>query len=184
MLTSINPLGQRARGHRWGLTVALFTLASVVGGATTGAVLGALGELVELPLWAAGLACAVAAVLDLTRRVPSGRRQVDEDWLTRYRPWVYAVGFGWQLGTGVVTIVTSAATYALLVSLVALGLPGAVVVGALFGLARALPLLLGRRAVTPERLHLLARRLEAGRPRAERVTAATLAAAAVVLVAA
>jgi hypothetical protein len=182
MLTSINPLGQRARGHGWGLTVALFTLASVLGGATTGAVLGALGELVHVPLWVAALACALAVVLDLGRRVPSGRRQVDEDWLTRYRSWVYAVGFGWQLGTGVVTIVTSAATYALLVLLVALGLPAAAVVGAAFGLVRALPLLLGRRALSPDLLRALARRLEHARPLAERVTAATLATAAVVLV--
>src|SRR5690349_5322358 len=117
MLTSINPLGQRGRGHRWGTTVALFTVASVVGGLTTGAVLGALGSWVSVPAWIGAIACAAAVLLDLTR-VPSLRRQVDEDWLTRYRMWVYATGFGWQLGTGVVTIVTSAATYAMLVLMV------------------------------------------------------------------
>ena len=56
-------------------------------------------------------------------RVPSMRRQVDEDWLSRYRRWVYATGFGWQLGTGVTTIVTSRVTYALLVLLWLVGLP-------------------------------------------------------------
>lgn len=182
MLTSIHPLGQRARGQRWATTVALFTLASVVGGATTGAVLGTLGEVVALPLWLAAAGCAVAVLLDLAHRVPSGRRQVDEDWLVRYRSWVYAVGFGWQLGTGVLTIVTSAATYALLLLLVVVGLPWAVVAGAVFGLARALPLLAGHRADSPEQLRLLGRRLERGRVAAARVTTAVLAAATVALV--
>lgn len=180
MLTSINPLGQRGRGHQWGLTVALFTLASVVGGATTGLVLGALGYLASVPVWVAAMACAVAVVLDLTR-VPSLHRQVDEDWLTRYRMWVYATGFGWQLGTGVVTIVTSAATYALLVLMVVAGLPSALVAGALFGLTRAVPLLVARRADTPERLRQLAGRLEAGRGTARVVTVGTLVLGATVL---
>jgi hypothetical protein len=99
---------------------------------------------------------------------------VDEDWLTRYRTWVYATGFGWQLGTGVVTIVTSAATYAWLALLLLLGLPAAVVIGAVFGLVRALPLLAGRTATTPERLRDLARRLDSGRGWAQRLTPAAL----------
>jgi hypothetical protein len=177
MLTSINPLGQRGRGHQWGLTVALFTLASVVGGATTGLVCGALGEVIDLPVWVGAIACAAAVLLDLTR-VPTLRRQVDEDWLTRYRMWVYATGFGWQLGTGVVTIVTSAATYAFLVLLVVAGLPAALVAGAVFGLVRALPLLLARRADSPERLRALARRLETCRATARALTVVVLAAAA------
>ncbi|MGB8651845.1 MAG: hypothetical protein WCD35_14415, partial [Mycobacteriales bacterium] len=163
MLTSINPLGQRARGHRWGPVVALFTAASALGGLMTGLVLGLLGDLLSLPLWVGALACAAAVGLDLAHRVPGGHRQVDEDWLTRYRPWVYAVGFGWQLGTGVVTIVTSAATYALLVLMLVAGLPTAAVAGALFGLVRALPLLLARRADSPPALRALAARLEAAR---------------------
>src|SRR3954454_7543032 len=152
MLTSINPLGQRARSQRWSLTVLLYTLASVVGGMTTGLVLGALGELLPVPAWAVAVFVLLAAVLDVLGRVPTGRRQVDEDWLTRYRAWVYATGFGWQLGTGVVTIVTSAATYAWLPGPARAGLPGAVVVAGAFGLVRALPLLLGRTADPPDRL--------------------------------
>ena len=181
MLTSINPLGERGRGHRWGPTVALFGLASVVGGATTGLVLGGLGELVRLPMWVGVIACAAATLLDLTGRVPTRRRQVDEDWLTRYRRWVYAAGFGWQLGTGVVTIVTSAVTYALLVLMVLGGLPISVVAGGLFGLVRALPLLAGWRADSPERLRALALRLETGRRPAHMVTAGTTTLAAVAL---
>ncbi|MBW8801220.1 MAG: hypothetical protein JF597_49050 [Streptomyces sp.] len=174
MLTSINPLGQRARSQRWTVTVLLYTVASVVGGMTTGLVLGALGEVLPVPTWAVAVLVLLAALLDLVGRVPTGRRQVDEDWLTRYRAWVYATGFGWQLGTGVVTIVTSAATYAWLAVLVLLGLPAAVVVGGAFGLVRALPLLAGRTADTPERLRDLARRLDSGRGWAQRLTPAAL----------
>jgi len=180
MLTSINPLGERGRGHR-GTTVTLYSLASGVGGAMTGLVLGGLGELVRLPVWVGVIACAAAALLDLSGRVPTRRRQVDEDWLTRYRRWVYATGFGWQLGTGVVTIVTSAVTYALLVLMVLSGLPTAVVAGSLFGLVRALPVLVGGRADSPARLRALALRLESGRRPAHLVTVGTTMLAAVAL---
>jgi hypothetical protein len=181
MLTSINPLGQRARNHRWGLTVSLFTAASVAGGLTTGAVLGGLGELLPVPTWSVALVVLLTGLLDVLGRVPTGRRQVDEDWLTRYRAWVYATGFGWQLGTGVVTIVTSAATYAWLALLLLAGLPQALLLGGCFGLVRALPLLAGRRADSPERLRAAARRLEAGRPWAQRLTPVALLAGGLVL---
>ena len=44
MLTSISPLGERARGQRYGLTVAAHLLGGALGGATTGALLGAAGS--------------------------------------------------------------------------------------------------------------------------------------------
>ncbi|MCW2598869.1 MAG: hypothetical protein JWM02_698 [Frankiales bacterium] len=181
MLTSINPLGERGRGYRWGPTVALFGLASLVGGATTGLVLGALGELIAVPVWVGVAACAAAVLLDLSGRVPTWHRQVDEDWLTRYRRWVYASGFGWQLGTGVVTIVTSAVTYALLVLMVMSGPWTSVLAGGLFGLVRALPVLAGWQADTPARLRAVALRLETGRRPAHLVTVATTALAAAAL---
>ena len=44
--------------------------------------------------------------VDLSNRtVPGPRRQVDERWLDRYRGWVYGVGYGSQLGLGIVTVV-------------------------------------------------------------------------------
>lgn len=178
MLTSINPLGQRGRGHRWGPAASLLITGSVVGGLTTGLVLGALGSLLSPPLWVGAAACLVALLLDLVGRVPTGRRQVDEDWLTRYRMWVYSSGFGWQLGTGVVTIVTSAATYAWLALLVVAGLPWAVVGGAVFGLVRALPMLLVRTVDTPDALRDLARRVEGGRTVAHWTTVGVLGLAA------
>ena len=111
MLTSISPLGERARGNRWPVTVAAYVLGSGVAGAAVGGVLGLLGDLLlrPLPLVAAAV-CLAAAAADLAGLLPRGSRQVDEDWLVRYRGWVYGLAFGGQLGVGVATIVTSAAT--------------------------------------------------------------------------
>lgn len=61
---------------------------------------------------------------DARRGLPSWRRQVDEAWLGLYHGWVTGVGFGYQLGLGVVTISTSATTYAVLLLAVLAGGPG------------------------------------------------------------
>src|SRR5690349_7045141 len=161
MLTSISPLGERARGNRWGMTVAVYVAASVLGGLTTGALLGAAGSLLDpLPLVAAAV-CVAAAVADLLHRLPTMRRQVDEDWLTRYRGWVYGAGFGFQLGLGLVTIVTSAATYATVaLCLLSGGVASGAAIGGVFGLVRALPILLLHDATTPERLRSVGAGLE------------------------
>ena len=45
MLSSIHPLGERARQGRWGRTVISFTIGSVVAGVLVGALLGGLGAL-------------------------------------------------------------------------------------------------------------------------------------------
>jgi sulfite exporter TauE/SafE len=144
MLASISPLVERASGRRWWRTSSSYLIASVVGGAALGAALGTIGRLHRLggSLLAvtAGVAL-IAAVVDLVGRVPSQRRQVDETWLTAYRDWVIGTGFGAQLGFGAVTIVTSASTYLTWWFELAGGSTvwGAVI-GAAFGLARALPL--------------------------------------------
>jgi hypothetical protein len=143
MLASITPLGERGRRSRWGITVSAFLVGATVAGAGAGALLGALGSIV-LPahrtLAVLAGAIAVAVVLDgLPRAVPGPRRQVDERWLDRYRGWVYGAGYGAQLGLGVTTIVSSAATYvALLAAFLAAGVwSGAVVLGC-YGAVRGL----------------------------------------------
>jgi hypothetical protein len=182
MLTSISPLGERARGNRWTVTVTLYVVASLLGGLTMGALLGFAGSLFGGSVLAAAVMCAVAAVLDLVRRLPTIHRQVDEDWLTRYRGWVYGVGFGYQLGLGVVTIVTSAATYAMLALCVFSGSTAAgFAIGGCFGLVRALPILALRRATTPAALRAVAARLEVLASAAGRATTVVLAGAAVAL---
>jgi len=188
MLTSITPLGERGRGNRWAVTTTAYAAGCALGGATTGLVLGSVGALLPpVPvLLVAGVACLLAAWADLTTgRLPLGRRQVDERWLGLYRGWVYGLGFGYQLGLGVVTVVTSAATLAVLaVALLTQSPVAGAVVGLVFGAARALPALLVRRVDTPDGLRRLAGRVEHHAPAAARTTVAALAAGGAVLVAA
>ncbi|PPK98068.1 cytochrome C biogenesis DsbD-like protein [Kineococcus xinjiangensis] len=172
MLSSITPLGERGRAGRWPVTAAAHLLGSALGGTALGALLGLVGWLLPLehPAGAvvalAGLAAlavvALAVETGRLRALPTWHRQVDEDWLHRYRGWVYGFGYGVQLGVGVVTIVTSPLLYAALALAVLTGGPaGGAVVGLAFGAARALPVLSMRRVTTPERLVAVHRRLEA-----------------------
>ena len=114
MLTSISPLGERARGNRWTVTVAWLTVGAALGGSALGAVLGLLGGVLggspddSWRLGVLAMGAAAAAVWDLSGRRFPGRRQVNEDWLTSLRPWVYAVGFGAQLGAALATVVNTA----------------------------------------------------------------------------
>ena len=105
MLASIHPLGERARDRSWGVTVGAYLLGSTLAAALLGAALGGIGD--ALPLTpgatAAGVlaAGALALAADLGAfRLPTIHRQVDKDWLDRYRGWVVGVGFGFQLGLG------------------------------------------------------------------------------------
>ncbi|MHB8464375.1 MAG: hypothetical protein ACYDD7_06000 [Acidimicrobiales bacterium] len=147
MLASLRPLGERARGNRWGVTVTAYAVGSAAAAAALGAALGLAGALVGLGRGASlvGLAGAASAAgladLFAARWVPSPRRQVDERWVGRYRGWVYGAGFGLQLGLGFVTVVTTATVYAWMVGAVLTGsASGGALVGAAFGVARALPL--------------------------------------------
>lgn len=146
MLASITPLGERGRGASWRRTVTAYVVASIVGGAAVGGLLGAVGSLLSVvhsrwPVVVGGTVALVAAALDLAGRLPTLRRQVDETWLNRYRDWVYGAGFGLQLGVGAMTIVTSASLYlAWVVELLSGNVVIGAIIGAAFGSSRALPL--------------------------------------------
>ena len=183
MLSSITPLGERGRASRWTVTVAAHLLGSALGGTALGTALGLLGLLLPLETGAgaaAGLvlfavlaAWAVAVEAGRLPQAPSWRRQVDEDWLHRYRGWVYGFGYGAQLGAGVVTIIPSPLLHAAGALAVLTGSPaGGALVGLAFGTARALPVLALRGVTTPERLVAAHRRLEAGAPTARAVATA------------
>ncbi|HEY7279978.1 MAG TPA: hypothetical protein VID47_00185 [Actinomycetota bacterium] len=151
MLGSINPLGERARGSRWGVTAGWFAVASLLAGAGFGLILGAAGGLVLGSVHpSARLATFAVVVLAGTAldlgvgglRLPSIRRQVNEDWLGRYRGWVVGAGFGAQLGVGVATIVTTSAVYGTLAGALLVASPAAgLAMGAAFGAARAVSML-------------------------------------------
>jgi hypothetical protein len=146
----VTPLGERGRGHRWGATVAWYAAGAVVGGGVVGAALGALGAFGRAAVAPSATAAAltlsgavmVGLLLDAGRRLPTIRRQVNEDWLRRYRGWAYAAGFGLQLGAGFVTVVSISAVY---MAFVAAFLSGSAfaggAIGAAFGLGRGLSML-------------------------------------------
>ncbi len=191
MLTSISPLGERARGNSFWRTATAYAAGSLLGGSAVGAALGAVGApLVDAagrgPMLAALAALMVAGlVLDHTDRLPTIRRQVNERWLSSYRGWVYGFGFGAQLGAGVVTIVTASTTYVALAAAFLSGSPaGGLVIGAIFGGARALPLLVTAGVDSPADLAALHRRVAGAAGRVAtgtRVAQATLAVSALVM---
>lgn len=193
MLSTITPLGERGRNHRYSTSVAWFILGAVLGGATLGAgaalLAAGVGALDLSGRMLVGLAAVLAAVTlasDLQLggfRLPAHTRQVNESWLDQFRSWVYGGGFGWQIGAGLATYVTTAAVYLMIAMAALTGSPVAafaVVTG--FGLVRGLAVLLGRRLTTPQRMMHLHRRLEELLPTAQRtvvlVQAAVLAVAA------
>jgi hypothetical protein len=168
MLSSITPFGERGRGHRYYATAAWYVIGAVVGGVTLGGVAALLSLAASGTgppgLWAAAAACLLAALVDggaFGPVLPLLRRQVDDRWLARYRPWAYAAGFGWQIGVGVATYLMT--TGVLVVA--ALGvLSGradvALSLGALFGVARGLTVFATAPASTPARLRAVHSRID------------------------
>jgi len=189
MLASITPLGERGRGASWRRTVTAYVVASIVGGTAVGALLGEVGALLSVvqPRWpvvVGGVVAIVGAALDLAGRLPTLRRQVDETWMTRYRDWVYGAGFGFQLGVGATTIVTSASLYVTWLVELLSGRPAVgALVGAAFGLSRALPLVGTARITTADLLRHAQRRWHERLPLARLVTIAVEAAAGVAMLA-
>lgn len=192
MLASINPLGERARQQRWGITFGWYLVGSAIGGGAMGAVLAALGGSAiggltlgdDAVLLAAAIVAGLGVTLDVAGGVPSPGRQVDERWIGAFRGWVYGVAFGAQLGTGVVTQITTAAVYttwalAFLSGSVAAG----IVVGVVFGATRAAMLLWVRGARDGEMLRATMRRLHDLLPPAHRGAVAAQAAVVVIALA-
>lgn len=186
MLSTITPLGERARSYRWGASAAWFIAGAVLGGATLAAgaaILAAGVAALDLSVEArVGIAAGLTAITlasDLNLggfRLPAHTRQVNETWLDQFRSWVYAGGFGWQIGVGVATYITTAAVY-LMVGLAALTASPlaafAIVTG--FGLVRGLAVLLGKGLTTPQKMMALHRRLEEALPAAQRFVVAVQA---------
>ncbi len=192
MLSTITPLSERAKGNRYRSTAGWFVAGAVVGGASLGALMGlmALGihalHLSSAVLGSAAFAASlIAAGSDVGvggLRLPIHRRQVNERWLDRYRPWVYGAGFGWQIGTGLATYITTAAVYLMIVLG---GLSASPVVGLLvgtgFGTIRGLAVLLTRHLKSPTALVAFHRRFTVAGPAVARAVVGTELAGSVVL---
>jgi hypothetical protein len=184
MLSTITPVTERAKGHSYRSTASWFVVGAVAGGATLGAVMAALAVGVRsfhLSPGALGVSALVAALVAGVSdsgvdglRVPIHRRQVNERWLDQYRSWVYGAGFGWQIGTGLATYITTAAVY-LMVVLGALSTSPAVAlaIGCGFGLCRGLAVFLTARITTPTRLRDFHRRFTQAGPIVGRVATTT-----------
>jgi hypothetical protein len=184
MLSSIHPLGERAKGNRWSMTATAFVVGSLAGGLTAGGAAALVGigvsSLLDVDLDpSAGVVAVVllaALLLDLRPfglRTPSIRRQVDEAWLDRYRGWVYGLGFGFQLGLGIVTVVATAAVYAaLFLAVLSCSLTTGLLIGGTFGLVRGLAILPGFRVTTPAGLRAFHRALNLRSGLASKVTVA------------
>jgi hypothetical protein len=160
MLASITPLGERGRRSNWALTASMHLLGSLLGGAAVGALAGLVGWLalsdvsVRARLAALAAALALGLAWELARgAIPGPRRQVDERWLDRYRGWVYGLGYGAQLGAGLVTVVVSSTVYVVPVAclLTADPLIGCAI-GGVAGLLRGVTVFTAARVATPERL--------------------------------
>jgi hypothetical protein len=172
MLSQITPTTEAARGNRYGRTAVWFVAGGVAGGVTLGLLMAAGAAVTRaasftptVPLVIIAVGALVTAAIDArVFRVspPFLRRQVNEDWLANYRPWIYAGGFGWQIGVGVSTYIMTAAVF-LLIGVGVLGASpmGAVVVGVAFGLLRGFAVLLGAPLRTTAALLAFHRRFDA-----------------------
>jgi MFS family permease len=171
MLSTLTPYGERHRGHSYAATVTWFILGATLGGAMLGAMIAALAALVAFAGWSAGTVTAIAAVACVVTiasdlrlaglHLPLVPRQVNEEWVSGYRRWVYAVGFGAQIGVGVSTYVMTAAVY-LMVALGALsGSPlTGWLIGVGFGAARGVAILLGAGLSNPVAIRRFHERFE------------------------
>lgn len=159
MLSSIHPLGERARHNRWIITAVAFTLGAVVSGAVIGFALGGIGSaLLDVTattlLVATAMVALTAGILDLTgAKAPGPARQVNETWIGSFRGWVYGGAFGLELGLGVFTYVVTWGVYAtFLAALLTTSPLAGALVGATFGIGRSLSVLAAGYVDRPSRL--------------------------------
>lgn len=172
MLSQITPVAEAARGNKFRRTAAWFVAGGLAGGVTLGVVTAVGAALMRAAGLTTTAALAVIAAGGLVTAALDARvsavappflqRQVNEDWLANYRPWVYAGGFGWQIGAGLTTYIMTAAVFLLVgVGVVGASPVGALVIGATFGLLRGLAVLVGAPLRTSAALLAFHRRFDA-----------------------
>jgi MFS family permease len=175
MLSTLTPYGERGRGHRYAATVVWFVVGAALGGAVLGGVIAGLAALVAQTSWSTATVAAVvvaassvAIASDLRLggfRLPLVPRQVNEQWVSGYRRWVYGVCFGGQIGIGVSTYVMTAGVYLMIVLGALTGRPlVGWLIGLGFGVARGLAILLGAGLSSPAAIRSFHRRFESLAP--------------------
>ena len=195
MLSQLNPVSERARGQRFAVTATWFVVGALAGGATLGAAMLALAFAVEALGVGGAAAAGAAAVIALVGAAsdahalpwspPFHRRQVNEDWLPHYRGWLYGVGFGWQIGTGVATYIMTAAVFVMIaVGALTASPVVAFAVAIVFALARGVVVLATARFTGFDALATFHRRFHALGPIVRRAVIAVQVAVAIVAAAA
>jgi hypothetical protein len=170
MLSQITPMAEAGRQQKFGRTAGWFIGGAVLGGAMLGALIAAgavaasgLSRTTAIAL--VSMLSFVAAAIDARRfgfGPPFLTRQVNEEWLSKYRAWIYGGGFGWQIGAGVTTYVMTAAVPLMIVVGALTGNAwAAIAIGTGFGLTRGLAVLMGARLHSPSALIAFHRRFEA-----------------------
>jgi MFS family permease len=179
MLSQITPLGERSRGHAFGFTASWFVGGALVGGAMLGGVVAGLAAVASAADLTATAALGATAVLALVAAAsdahtfgvgpPFLRRQVNEEWLVKYRSWLYGFGFGWQIGTGVTTyIMTTAVLLTVAIAVLTASPVTAFVICMVFATTRGLAVLLAARITSPAALASFHRRFDALGPSVRR----------------
>src|SRR2546423_2111738 len=163
VLGTVTPLGERSRNGGFRRTALLYTASSTAAAAGLGALLALIARGVSrlpaghVPALAFAAAVGAAALaIDVSKRadrLPHMRRQVNDAWLGKFRPTIYAIGFGGQLGVAFTTHLVSAAAYAGFVFAALTQAPAAgAPVRAAFGLTRGVLVYLRARAAPTTQL--------------------------------
>jgi hypothetical protein len=172
MLSQITPVAEAGRGHKFARTACWFIAGAALGGLALGCVMAGgaivaaaagLGHHTGIALIGGGAFAAAALDAHLFGfGPPFVRRQVNVAWLSKYRSWVYGVGFGWQIGAGLTTyVMTAAIPLMIAIGVVGANPWGALAIGVIFGVARGLAVLMGARLRTLAALHAFHRRFDA-----------------------
>ena len=175
MMSQLTPVAERGRGHRYGVTASWFVLGALAGGATLGVAVALLALAFHAVGLSAATSSAIAALFALggaavdARLLPFAppflRRQVDENWLTSYRGWVYGFGFGWQIGAGVTTYIMTSAVFVLIAFAGLSASPLAAFAAAMtFAMVRGLAVFSTARITSPEALRAFHRRVDISAP--------------------
>jgi hypothetical protein len=189
MLSQITPMAEAGRQQKFARTAGWFIAGAVLGGAMLGCVIaGAALAIAAADLSRSATVAIVVVLAPVAAAIdaqlfgfgpPFLTRQVNDEWLSTYRAWVYGGGFGWQIGTGVTTyVMTAAVPLMIVVGALSGNAWAAVAIGTGFGLARGLAVLLGARLRTPAALIEFHRRFDAwGEPVRQSVIGVQLAVA-------